>query len=62
MQGESEYIVSEFACKMEIRAAHQLFYERDEGLQVLFECEVELVSLLEVHRDCVMLASWLIEQ
>jgi hypothetical protein len=34
-----------------VRVAHQLFHERDEGLQVLFECEVELVSLLQVHRD-----------
>jgi hypothetical protein len=40
---------------VEFRVAYQLFHERDERLQVLFQGEVELVSLLEVDRDCVML-------
>jgi hypothetical protein len=37
------------------RVTYQLFHERDERLQVLFQSEVELVSLLEVDRDCVVL-------
>jgi hypothetical protein len=35
---------------------YQLFDQRDERLQVLFQCEVELVALLEVDGDCVRLA------
>lgn len=40
--------------KLGVRFAHQLFHERDEGLQVLLEREVKLVALLQVDRDCVM--------
>ena len=36
---------------VELEAAYQLFHERDERLQVLFQSEVELVTLLEVDRD-----------
>ena len=35
--------------------AYQLLHERDERLQVLFQSEVELVTLLEVDRDCMIL-------
>jgi hypothetical protein len=31
---------------------YQLFNERDERLQILFDGEVELVAVLEVDRDC----------
>jgi hypothetical protein len=41
---------------VELEAAYQLFHERDERLQVLFQSEVELVPLFEVDRDCVILA------
>lgn len=39
----------------EFKAAYQLFDKRDERLQILFQGEVELVTLLEVDRDYVML-------
>jgi hypothetical protein len=40
---------------VDFETAYQLFHKRDERLQVLFQSEVELVTLLEVDRDCVML-------
>jgi hypothetical protein len=38
--------------KVSRRGAYQFLDERDEGLEVLFEREVELVAILEVDRDC----------
>ena len=35
--------------------SYQLFYERDERLQVLFEREVKLIAVLEVDGDCTVL-------
>jgi hypothetical protein len=35
---------------------YQLFYKRDERLQVLFEREMEFVAVFEVDRDWVVLA------
>jgi hypothetical protein len=38
------------------KAAYQLLDKRDERLQVLLEREVELISLLQVDRDCTVSA------
>ena len=54
MRDESIFI-STIALDEGFRVAYQLFDERDERLQILFQGEVELVTLLEVDRDYVML-------
>ena len=44
--------------EVNVKVAYQLFYKRDEGLQVFLKGEVELVSLFEVNRDCAMSVSY----
>ena len=48
---DGSIFISTIALEEGFRVAYQLFDERDERLQILFQSEVELVTLLEVNRD-----------
>jgi hypothetical protein len=39
--------------------SYQLLDERDERLQVLLDCEVELVAVLQIDGDCAVLVGCL---